>query len=158
MHTLGKLGLLALIGASVAACSPSSRPGQPILRAEPGSQQIAIKASPEQVRQTLVSSAASRGSFVIQDDPNMVIIENAMRKANPVLDQEFGESSVGERVIRVRVRFSGDRCNTRVVQDLALINNSRTPAEQSFQLPGDANTMQSLQGLKSNAESTSGCA
>jgi len=42
------------------------------------------------------------------------------------------------------------------VQDLAIINNARTALEQSYALPGNPNTMESLQGLKQKAESL-GC-
>ncbi len=88
---------------------------------------------------------------------NMVVIERKMTGANPALDAEFGASDHGDRVIRVRVRFTGQPCSTLAVQDLAVINNARTALEQSFVLPGNANTMDSLKGLKSRAEKTSGC-
>ncbi|WP_310619216.1 hypothetical protein [Flexibacterium corallicola] len=153
MRRLIAIGL-ALVAAG---CQPSTRSSFSVIRPQAGSQTIEVRASPEKVRETLVSSATKRGSYIIQDDPNMVIIENAMRKANPVLDEEFGPSEVGERVIRVRVRFSGTRCDTTVVQDLALINDSRTPGERSFRLPGDSNTLRSLQRLKANSEKGSGC-
>ncbi|MDD7910455.1 MULTISPECIES: hypothetical protein [Pseudovibrio] len=150
---------LVALTLALAACQSGAPRGsnQPILRAEPGTQSVAVKASPEQVRQTLKTSAAQKGTLVVQDDPNMVIIENVMRQANPVLDQEFGPSDNGDRVIRVRVRFSGSQCNTLVVQDVALLNNAHTGLEQSYKLPGDNNTMQSLIGLKQNAEATSQC-
>ncbi|OKL45284.1 hypothetical protein [Pseudovibrio exalbescens] len=153
--------ILALVALTVAlaACQSGGPRGsnQPVLRAEAGSQSITVSASPEQVRQTLKASAAEKGTLVIQDDPNMVIIENVLRRKNPVLDEEFGPSNNGDRVIRVRVRFSGSQCNTFVVQDLALLNNAHTALEQSYQLPGDPNTMQSLIGLKKRAESQAQC-
>lgn len=87
----------------------------------------------------------------------MVILERPMAGENPALDSEFGPSDNGDRVIRIRVRFTGNQCQTLAVQDLAVINNVRTALEQSFVLPGNPNTMQSLQGLKSRAEQSSSC-
>ena len=87
----------------------------------------------------------------------MVVLERPMSGENPALDQEFGPSDNGQRVIRIRVRFTGTPCQTLAVQDLAVINNVRTALEQSFVLPGNPNTLQSLQGLKSRAEQNSSC-
>ncbi|MEP3045976.1 MAG: hypothetical protein ABJL55_07840 [Roseibium sp.] len=116
-----------------------------------------IAASPAAVRSALVSSATERGTVVIQDQPNMIVMERQMTGENPALDQQFGPSDNGMRVIRIRVRFTGSACETLAVQDLAVINNVRTGLEQSFVLPGNPNTLQSLQGLKTRAEQTSSC-
>lgn len=143
--------------AALAACQSGPRSGQPALRADADSQTIQIQASPEVVRTTLVNSANSRGTIIQQNEPNMVVMESYVRGADPVLDQEFGPSDSGERAYRIRVRFSGSQCRTNVVQDMALINNIYTPQEQSFKLPGNPGSMQSLQRLKANAEASSGC-
>ncbi|EFO30740.1 hypothetical protein TRICHSKD4_4338 [Roseibium sp. TrichSKD4] len=87
----------------------------------------------------------------------MVVMERVMAGDNPALDQEFGPSNNGNRVIRIRVRFTGAACNTFAVQELAVINNASTALEQSFVLPGNANTQDSLNGLKSRAEQSSSC-
>ncbi|EEA96012.1 hypothetical protein [Pseudovibrio sp. JE062] len=145
--------------AALAACQsgPSTRSGQPSIRADADSQTIQINASPEVVRTTLVNSASAKGTIVQQNEPNMVVMESYVRGDNAVLDNEFGPSDSGERAYRIRVRFSGTQCSTNVVQDLALVNNIYTSQEQSFQLPGNPGSLQSLQRLKSNAENSSGC-
>jgi len=157
-----RLILLSLSAIALAACqSESSRrspqPDQPQLSVPAGAQSVNIAADPTAVRSALVSSAQERGTVVIQDQPNMVVMERAMTGENPALDSQFGPSDNGQRVIRIRVRFTGTPCQTLAVQDLAVINNVRTALEQSFVLPGNPNTMQSLQGLKSRAEQTSSC-
>ncbi|WP_068314550.1 hypothetical protein [Polycladidibacter hongkongensis] len=156
-----KLVALVLLLA-VAACqsSTSRRPSANLAseRHQEGTQSIIVAASPEQVRTALIASAEERGTIITRDEANMVIMENALSRKNDVLDAEFGPSDKGERVVRVRLRFSGSPCRTLVVQDLALLNNAYTDKEQSFQLPGDANTQSSLFGLKSKAEATSTCA
>ncbi|MBO0344959.1 hypothetical protein [Roseibium limicola] len=154
-----KLIAIALLS-GLAACQStprSSAPLQPKLPAPAGSQTVTIAASPQAVRDTLVASAQQKGTPVIQDQPNMVVMERRMTGENPALDQEFGPSDNGDRVIRIRVRFTGTPCRTQAVQDLAIFNNVRTGLEQSFVLPGNPNTMQSLQGLKRSAERGSGC-
>jgi len=147
---------------TLAACQSTNTrqagiPDQPELTVPAGAQSVRIAAAPQQVRIALVQSATERGTAVIQDQPNMVVMERTLTEANPALDAEFGPSDNGNRVIRIRVRFTGTPCNTLAVQDLAVINNARTALEQSFVLPGNPNTLQSLQGLKSRAESGSGC-
>lgn len=158
-----QLLLLPLI-AGLAACQSSrpvpispNLPAQPELSIPSGAQSLTIAASPEQVRAALIESASQRGTPVVQQDANMVVIERKMTGANPALDAEFGPSDNGDRVIRVRVRFTGEPCKTLAVQDLAVINNARTALEQSFVLPGNANTMESLKGLQTRAQQTSGC-
>lgn len=157
-----RLLLISLSALSLAACQsgPSQRsslPEQPQLEVPANAQTVNIAASPEMVRTALVSSAQERGTVVIQDQPNMVVMERAMSGENPALDAEFGPSDNGQRVIRIRVRFTGTPCRTLAVQDLAVINNVRTALEQSFVMPGDPNTLQSLRGLKSRAEQNSPC-
>jgi|GEM_PF-1417488 len=152
-------GLCALL---LAACQSgtsqrTSLPEQPRLDVPPGAQSVNIAADPMTVRTALVSSAQERGTVVLQDQPNMVVLERPMTGDNAALDSEFGPSDNGQRVIRIRVRFTGTPCQTLAVQDLAVINNVRTALEQSFVLPGNPNTMQSLQGLKSRAERNSSC-
>ncbi|CTQ52225.1 hypothetical protein LP7551_00742 [Roseibium album] len=147
---------------TLAACQSgssnrSSLPEQPQLDVPVGAQSVNIASSPVAVRSALVSSAQERGTVVLQDQPNMVVLERPMAGENPALDQEFGPSDNGQRVIRIRVRFTGTPCQTLAVQDLAVINNVRTALEQSFVLPGNPNTLQSLQGLKSRAEQNSSC-
>jgi len=154
--------LISLCALSLAACQSgsgrrSSLPDQPKLDVPAGAQTVNIAASPTDVHQALVSSAQERGTVVLQDQPNMVVLERPMLGENPALDSEFGPSDNGQRVIRIRVRFTGSPCQTLAVQDLAVINNVRTALEQSFVLPGNQNTMQSLQGLKSRAERSSAC-
>lgn len=153
--------LTAICALSLAACQSNSgsstRPDQPQLSVPAGAQSVKIAADPTTVRTALVSSAQERGTIVIQDQPNMVVLERTLTGANPALDQEFGPSDNGQRVIRIRVRFTGSACETLAVQDLAVINNARTALEQSFVMPGNPNTMESLRGLKSRAEQTSAC-
>ncbi|MEP0232980.1 hypothetical protein [Roseibium sp.] len=155
-----KLTTLALLLA-LAACQSSPRrpaaPEQPTLDVPAGAQSVTIAASPAAVRAALVSSATEKGTTVIQDEANMVVMERTMAGANPALDAEFGPSDNGIRVVRIRVRFTGAPCQTLAVQDLAVLNNARTALEQSFVLPGNPNTMQSLRGLKSRAEQGSTC-
>ncbi len=156
-----RLFLISLCTLTLAACQSSSRgpsgPDQPQLSVPAGAQSVNIAAAPTAVRAALISSANERGTTVVQNEPNMVVLERPMLGENPTLDAEFGPSDNGQRVIRIRVRFSGAPCQTLAVQDLAVINNSRTALEQSFVLPGDPNTMQSLRGLKSRAEQSSAC-
>lgn len=152
-------GLCAL---TLAACQSGSTQkaslgDQPKLTVPEGAQSVRVAADPMSVRSALVASAQERGTIVIQDQPNMVVMERQMTGENPALDQQFGPSDNGTRVIRIRVRFTGSPCETLVVQDLAVINNVRTALEQSFVLPGNPNTMQSLKGLKSRAEQNSSC-
>jgi len=158
MRQIVILGLSAL---ALAACQSSqqhsSRPDQPQLSVPAGAQSINIAAAPEAVRTALVSGAQERGTAVLQNEPNMVVLERTLTGENPALDSEFGPSDNGQRVIRIRVRFTGTTCQTLAVQDLAVINNVRTALEQSFVLPGNPNTMQSLQGMKSRAEQSSSC-
>lgn len=154
--------IFSLCALFLAACQSSSNQSaslgnQPRLDVPAGAQSVNIAADPGTVRAALVSSARERGTAVLQDQPNMVILERPMAGENPTLDSEFGPSDNGDRVIRIRVRFTGTQCRTLAVQDLAVINNVRTALEQSFVLPGDPNTMQSLQGLKSRAEQSSSC-
>ena len=156
-----KLLAIALL-LTVAACQSSSPkrsagPAQPTLDVPSGAQSVTIAASPTAVRAALVSSATEKGTPVVQEQPNMVVMERTMSGANPALDAEFGPSDNGNRVIRIRVRFTGSECRTLAVQDLAVINNVRTALEQSFVLPGNPNTMESLRGLKSRAERGSSC-
>ncbi|MEP3278119.1 MAG: hypothetical protein ABJN26_21765 [Stappiaceae bacterium] len=151
--------IAAALALSLAACQTASRPSgvsTPSLPVTAGAQQVNIRASTQVVRDTLIQTAQQRGTRVAVDQPNMVILERSLPSPNPVLDAEYGPSVVGDRIIRVRVRFEGQGCNTRAVQDLALVNNAGSSKEQSFQRPGDSNTMQSLQGLKQNAEAR-GC-
>ncbi|MBN9671357.1 hypothetical protein [Roseibium aggregatum] len=152
---------LSLSAFALAACQSSqqssTRPDQPQLSVPAGAQSINIAAAPEAVRSALVAGAQEKGTVVLQNEPNMVVMERTMTGENPALDSEFGPSDNGQRVIRIRVRFSGAACQTLAVQDLAVINNVRTALEQSFVLPGNPNTMQSLQGLKSRAERSSSC-
>lgn len=154
--------IFSLCALVLAACQSSSNQSasldnQPRLDVPAGAQSVNIGADPGTVRAALVSSARERGTAVLQDQPNMVILERPMAGENPALDSEFGPSDNGDRVIRIRVRFTGTQCQTLAVQDLAVINNVRTALEQSFVLPGNPNTMQSLQGLKSRAEQSSSC-
>ncbi|PVB59957.1 hypothetical protein [Labrenzia sp. 011] len=154
--------MISLCALSLAACQGgsgrrASLPDQPRLDVPAGAQSINIAAAPTDVRAALVSSAQERGTVVLQDQANMVVLERPMLGANPALDSEFGPSDNGQRVIRIRVRFTGSPCQTLAVQDLAVVNNVRTALEQSFVLPGNQNTMQSLQGLKSRAEQSSSC-
>ncbi len=135
----------------------SSLPDQPQLTVPAGAQSVKIAAAPTAVHSALVSSAQERGTIVLQDEPNMVLLERPLNTPNPTLDSEFGPSDNGQRVIRIRVRFTGTPCQTLAVQDLAIVNNVRTALEQSYVLPGDPNTMKSLQGLKSRAEQNSSC-
>ncbi|WP_417689806.1 hypothetical protein [Roseibium sp.] len=156
-----KLIAIALL-LTLAACQGSTTrrsdlPQQPTLDVPSGAQSVAIAASPIAVRAALVASAMEKGTPVVQDEANMVVMERTMTDANPALDAEFGPSDNGNRVIRIRVRFTGDQCRTLAVQDVAVINNARTALEQSFVLPGNANTMESLRGLKSRAEQGSPC-
>ena len=152
---------VSLCALSLAACQSGSQrstaPNQPQLSVPAGAQSVNIAADPATVRAALVSSAQERGTVVLQDETNMVVLERPMTGENPALDSEFGPSDNGQRVIRIRVRFTGAPCQTLAVQDLAVINNVRTALEQSFVLPGNPNTMQSLQGLKSRAEQSSSC-
>jgi len=147
--------LMALSACQSSTQSPS-RP-QPTLDVPDGAQSVTIAADPTAVRAALVASAAEKGTPVVQDEPNMVVMERQMTGENPALDTEFGPSDNGQRVIRIRVRFTGDTCRTVAVQDLAVINNTRTALEQSFVLPGNPNTMESLRGLKARAEQNSPC-
>lgn len=148
---------------TLAACQTGLKPAgtspsQPKLTVPKGAQTVTIAADPQTVRSSLVASANERGTRVIQNSANMVVMERVLAGANPALDAEFGPSNNGNRVIRIRVRFTGAACNTFAVQELAVLNNAHTALEQSFVLPGDPNTMESLRGLKSRAEKTSGCA
>ncbi|MEM5582079.1 MULTISPECIES: hypothetical protein [unclassified Roseibium] len=157
-----RLLLISLCALALAACQSgtsrrSSVQDQPQLNVPAGAQSVSIAASPAMVHAALVSSAQERGTVVIQDEPNMIVMERAMTGENPALDTQFGPSDNGQRVIRIRVRFTGAPCQTLAVQDLAVINNVRTALEQSFVLPGNPNTLQSLQGLKSRAEQNSPC-
>lgn len=154
-----KLLIPALLIALSACQSTTQKPvqSQPTLDVPAGAQSVTIAADPTTVHAALVASAAEKGTPVVQDEPNMVIMERQMTGQNPTLDAEFGPSDNGMRVIRIRVRFTGSTCKTVAVQDLAVINNTRTALEQSFVLPGNSNTMESLQGLKSRAEKNSGC-
>ncbi|MFN3132917.1 hypothetical protein [Roseibium sp.] len=159
MRHLILAGLCAL---TLAACQSSntqqaSLGNQPQLTVPQGAQSVKVAADPMTVRSALVSSAQERGTIVIQDEPNMVVMERQLTGENPALDSQFGPSDNGNRVIRIRLRFTGTPCETLVVQDLAVINNVRTALEQSFVLPGNPNTMQSLQGLKSRAEQSGSC-
>jgi len=152
-------GLCAL---TLAACQSGSTQkaslgDQPKLTVPEGAQSVRVAADLMAVRSALVASANERGTIVIQDQPNMVVMERQMTGENPALDTQFGPSDNGTRVIRIRVRFTGTPCDTLVVQDLAVINNVRTALEQSFVLPGNPNTMESLTGLKSRAEQNSSC-
>ncbi len=153
--------LIPALFSALAACQsqPASTPTkeQPTLTVPQGAQSVTIAADPATVRSTLVASAREKGTPVVQDEPNMIVMERKMTGENPALDTEFGPSDNGDRVIRIRIRFSGGNCKTLAVQDLAVINNARTALEQSFVLPGNPNTMQSLQGMKSKAESASSC-
>lgn len=157
--------IVPALAAALAACQSSGpqRPVQTTLAPQPqltvpqGAQSLSIAGSPEQVRMALIASATERGTPVVQDEANMVVIERKMTEANPALDAEFGPSDNGDRLIRVRVRFTGEACRTLAVQDVAIVNNARTALSQSFVLPGNPNTMQSLQGLKTRVERTSGC-
>lgn len=156
---MNKLFVVAVLTA-LTACQSSPRqsgPVQPTLSVPAGAQSVTIAADPPAVRNALVTSAAAKGTNVIQDEANMVVMERLMTGDNPALDTEFGPSDNGLRVIRIRVRFTGSNCRTLAVQDLAVINNVRTALEQSFVLPGNPNTLQSLEGMKSRAESLSGC-
>lgn len=157
-----QLFMAAICTLTLAACQSgssqqSSLSNQPTLTVPEGAQSVKIAADPSSVRNALVTSANERGTVVIQNQPNMVVMERQMTGENPALDQQFGPSDNGIRVIRIRVRFTGTPCETLAVQDLAVINNVRTALEQSFVLPGNPNTMQSLQGLKSRAEQGSSC-
>lgn len=157
-----RLLFISLSALALAACQSGSSRGptvsdQPQLSVPAGAQSVNIAADPTAVRTALISSAQERGTVVLQDQPNMVVLERPMSGENPALDSEFGPSDNGQRVIRIRVRFTGTPCQTLAVQDLAVINNVRTALEQSFVLPGNPNTMQSLQGLKSRAEQNSSC-
>ncbi|MBO6932779.1 MAG: hypothetical protein JJ856_24640 [Roseibium sp.] len=157
-----QLVFISVCSLFLAACQSGSSqrsplPDQPQLDVPAGAQSVNIAADPMTVRNALVSSAQERGTVVLQDQPNMVVLERPMSGENPALDQEFGPSDNGQRVIRIRVRFTGTPCQTLAVQDLAVINNVRTALEQSFVLPGNPNTLQSLQGLKSRAEQNSSC-
>ncbi|ADZ69981.1 hypothetical protein [Polymorphum gilvum] len=157
-----KLLLPVLLLAGLAACQSSppqraSLPQQPTLTIPDGAQSVTIAAGPEAVREALVSSAKERGTAVVQDEANMVVMERKMAGDTAALDAEFGPSDNGDRIIRIRVRFTGEPCRTLAVQDLAVVNNARTALEQSFVLPGNPNTLQSLQGLKQRAERRSGC-
>lgn len=159
MRHLILAGLCAL---TLAACQSGSTQkaslgDQPQLSVPEGGQSVRVAADPVTVRTALVSSAKERGTIVIQDQPNMVVMERQLTGENSALDKQFGPSDNGNRVIRIRVRFTGSSCETLAVQDLAVINNVRTALEQSFVLPGNPNTMQSLQGLKSRAEKNSSC-
>lgn len=151
------IALSALVLAGCQSSQQTSLPNQPTLDVPEGAQTVKIASDPRTVRSSLLASAQERGTVVIQDQPNMVIMERTLVGENPALDTEFGPSDNGLRVIRIRVRFTGTNCQTLAVQDLAVINNVRTALEQSFVLPGNSNTMQSLRGLKTRAEQSSSC-
>lgn len=157
MKNLFVVAVLTALTACQSKSPPQSGPVQPTLSVPAGAQSVTISADPSAVRNALVTSAAEKGTNVIQNEANMVVMERLMTGDNPALDTEFGPSDNGKRVIRIRVRFTGSNCRTLAVQDLAVINNVRTALEQSFVLPGNPNTLQSLEGMKSRAESSSGC-
>ena len=151
---------LALALTACQSTTPTTEPTtpkQPNLSVPQGAQSVKIAADPQTVRNALISSANERGTKVVQSTANMVVMERVMTGENPALDAEFGPSNNGNRVIRIRVRFTGAACNTFAVQELAVLNNAHTALEQSFVLPGNANTQESLNGLKSRAEQSSGC-
>ncbi len=153
--------LIPAILMALSACQSSTQRGpsepQPTLDVPDGAQSVTIAADPTAVHAALVASAAEKGTPIVQDQPNMVVMERQMTGENPALDAEFGPSDNGQRVVRIRVRFTGGACKTVAVQDLAVINNTHTALEQSFVLPGNPNTMESLQGLKTRAEQNSTC-
>ncbi|NVK35502.1 MAG: hypothetical protein HWE23_13530 [Rhodobacteraceae bacterium] len=157
MQKLLVIALLAGLTACQSGPSTRSLSGQPQLTVSNNSQSVIIAAPPEAVRGALVASATRKGTAIVQDSANMVVMERVLIGENPALDSQFGPSDNGIRVIRIRVRFTGTECTTTAVQDLALVNNVRTALEQSFAMPGDANTQKSLQGLKRSAENASKC-
>ncbi|SHM14601.1 hypothetical protein [Roseibium suaedae] len=152
----GLMGLAACVSSSPRQQAPAG-PAQPTLDVPAGAQSVNIAADPATIRATLIASAQQKGTPVIQDQANMVVMERVMSGANPALDAEFGPSDNGTRVIRIRVRFTGSGCQTLAVQDVAVVNNVHTALEQSFVLPGNPNTMESLNGLKRDAERKSAC-
>lgn len=157
MHKLLTIALLVTLTACQSPTRTRISSDQPRLTIPNGAQTVTIAASPEIVRGALIASATKKGTAVVQDSANMVVMERVMLGNNAAIDQQFGPSDNGVRVIRIRVRFTGSDCATTAVQDLAVINNVRTAMEQSFVMPGNSNTMQSLQGLKASAEKTSKC-
>ena len=155
--------IFSLCALFLAACQSSSNQSaslgnQPRLDVPAGAQSVNIAADPGTVRAALVSSARERGTAVLQDQPNMVILERPMAGENPTL---WTANSVLRTMATGSFAFAcalpETQCQTLAVQDLAVINNVRTALEQSFVLPGNPNTMQSLQGLKSRAEQSSSC-
>lgn len=157
MKNIFVVAVLTALTACQSSAPQPEVPVQPSLSVPAGAQSVTIAADPSAVRNALVTSAAEKGTNVIQDQANMVVMERLMTGDNPALDAEFGPSDNGKRVIRIRVRFTGTNCKTLAVQDLAVINNVRTGLEQSFVLPGNPNTLQSLEGMKSRAENLSSC-
>lgn len=149
---------------ALAACQSSRSPApgtqqQAALTVPQGAQSVMVVASPETVRQTLVSGAAERGTPIVQNEPNMVVLERLITEEIPALDQEFGPSDNGDRKFRIRVRFQGTACNTLVVQEVFVVNNASTALEQVFALTQPQyNNPESLIGLKRKAEAASGCA
>lgn len=164
-----KLVLLLLAGtlsATLAGCqtdgnymglgsAPST--AQPAMPTTPGSQTVTIAASPKTVHDVLIASAKQHGTLIVQDNPNMIVMERLMSGNDPAVNKEFGPSDHGARVVRIRIRLMGSGCQTTAVQDLALVNNANTTNEQSFAMPGNDNTMQSLRGLQENAERHATC-
>ncbi|MBA5779286.1 hypothetical protein H2509_19320 [Stappia sp. F7233] len=159
-----RLAVLAALALPLAACQSSGRsvsqyPQQAALTVPAGAQSVRVAASPDAVRQTLVSGASERGTPIIQNDANMVVLERLVTGENPALDSEFGPSDNGQRKFRIRVRFQGTPCDTLVVQEVFVVNNAGTALEQVFSVTQPQyNNPESLIGLKNKAEVLSGCA
>ncbi|WP_346894614.1 hypothetical protein [uncultured Roseibium sp.] len=90
--------LMALSACQSSTQSPSQP--QPTLDVPAGAQSVTIAAAPMAVHAALVASAAEKGTPIVQDQPNMVVMERQMTGENPALDAEFGPSDNGQRVVR----------------------------------------------------------
>lgn len=158
-----RLILVSFLALPFAACQSSrtSLPQypQPVALTVPtGAQSVTIAASPEIVREALIVSANERGTAIIQNDPNMIVLETLANEENPALDENYGPSNNGNRKFGVRIRFQGTNCNTFAVQEVYVTNNAGTALEQKFTIIDPKyNSRDALIRLKNRAESASTC-
>lgn len=120
-------------------------------------EKIAIKASPESVKEMIIAGAIERGTRLVDEGDHFVVLEKPAPTGDLTIGLLYGSSMYGERLLRARLSYAGSECLTTVRQDISIVTNAGTGLEKSEPFPATAQTFKNLTRLKSRSETAKNC-